>query len=123
MVKRLTLIVFMALGFAGLSLHAQNASVASYAGEYSCITHGVSGLRIEATPQGHKLVFCRDLITNTCQEFALHKTLGKSHELLAASGDAGAPLRGMSATFTTEGAEPIIQLKTEDGLNMEFVRR
>lgn len=113
----------MVLGLAGLSVHAQSATVASYAGEYSCITHGVSGLRIEATAQGHKLVFCRDLITNTCQEFALHATLGKSHELLAASGDAGAPLRGLSATFTTEGAQPIIQVKTEDGLNMEFVRR
>lgn len=115
--------VLMVLGIGALSLHAQNATVANYAGEYSCITHGVSGLRIEGTAQGHKLVFCRDLITNTCQEFALHKTLGKSHELLASAGEAGAPLQGLSATFTTEGAQPIIQVKTEDGLVMEFVRR
>ena len=116
------LIVLMAVLTMGLqALKAQN--VADYTGEYSCLSHGVAGMRIQNAADGFKLVLCKDLILNDCLEQNLHKTLGTGQSLLAATGVAGGPLNGMKATFTHEGAQPILQIEFADGLIMEFVRK
>jgi hypothetical protein len=116
-----TILVLLVLGLQSLS--AQNTALSGYAGEYSCLSHGVAGLRIESGDQGHKLVLCKDLVTNDCQEHALHKTLGGNQDLMAATGDAGGPLKGLTATFNHQGAVPILEIRFPDGLLMEFVRR
>ena len=124
MLNKLTfaLMVIGVLGFQ--SLFSQHATVEHYAGEYSCLSHGVSGLRIESsTNGGHKMVFCKDLILNLCDEYALHKTLGKTHSLLSDVGEHGGPLKGLSAHFTHEGKQPILNIKLDDGTVFEFLKK
>ena len=102
-------------------LMAQNVS--EYAGEYSCLSHGVATMRIKASAEGYQMVLCKDMILNDCQEQNLHKSLGSGQTLLAATGSAGGPLKNMTATFTHEGDQPILQVEFADGLIMEFVKQ
>ncbi|MEY3444931.1 MAG: hypothetical protein RLZZ519_3212 [Bacteroidota bacterium] len=119
--KYILILVLAVMTFGIHGIKAQN--VADYAGEYACLSHGVAGMRIQSTAEGFKMQLCKDMILNDCSEQNLHKTLGAGHSLLAATGNAGGPLKDMTATFTHEGDQPVVQIKFSDGLIMEFVRQ
>lgn len=120
--KKVITSLILLFALMSFGLQAQKTSVKAYLGEYACISHGTATLSLKQSGTGIVMHFCKDMITNSCQDVQLHAKLGAGSQLLAAGGDAGNPINGMKVAVSHQGTQPILSFSFPDGLEMEFMR-